>query len=195
MAGMPLPASWEREGVRCARAIAREFAALRPGEIKVVMTLDARLSAEPGPWHLEPIAPGEHAGTLRELSSAADFTVLIAPETSGVLARLTRDLEQAGAQSSALRRRGRFYGRQASTGRASSISGIDTPPSVAIVPGKKPPECTRYPAVLKPVDCAGSVNTFYLDGPADLPEDARAMPRALLQPFVPGEPHEAPASW
>ncbi len=192
MAGMALPASWEREGSAMRRAIAREFAALPPGEIKVVMTLDARLSAEPGPWHLEPIAPGEHACTLRELSAAADFTVLIAPETSGVLARLTRDLEQAGARvlgssCDAVD----FTGDKIRLGAHLRSRGIDTPPSVAIVPGKKPPECTRYPAVLKPVDGAGSVNTFYLDGPADLPEDARAMPRALLQPFMPGEPMSA----
>ena len=33
MAGMALPASWEREGSAMRRAIAREFAALPPGEI------------------------------------------------------------------------------------------------------------------------------------------------------------------
>ena len=49
----------------------------------------------------------------------------------------------------------------------------------------------RYPAVLKPVDGAGSVDTFYLDGPGDLSESARRMPQALLQPFVPGEPMSA----
>ena len=53
-------------------------------EIKVVMTLDARLPAEPGPWRVEPIAPGEHGRKLRELCRRADFTVLIAPETRGV---------------------------------------------------------------------------------------------------------------
>ena len=63
-----------------------------------MMTLDARLPEEPGPWALERIAPGEHGLKLREFAAAADFTVLVAPETSGVLARLTRDLEGAGAR-------------------------------------------------------------------------------------------------
>ncbi len=53
------------------------------------------------------------------------------------------------------------------------------------------PSSMRYPAVLKPVDGAGSVETFYLDGPGDLSESARRMPQALLQPFVPGEPMSA----
>jgi predicted ATP-grasp superfamily ATP-dependent carboligase len=35
------------------------------------------------------------------------------------------------------------------------------------------------------------VNTFYLDGPGDLPREARQMPVALIQPFVPGEPMSA----
>ena len=35
------------------------------------------------------------------------------------------------------------------------------------------------------------MDTFYLDGPGDLSEDARRMPRSLLQPFVPGEPMSA----
>jgi predicted ATP-grasp superfamily ATP-dependent carboligase len=38
------------------------------------------------------------------------------------------------------------------------------------------------------VDGAGSVDTYFLDGPGDLPERALRMPQALLQPFVPGEP-------
>ena len=110
--------------MRCAEAIARDFAALPSSEIKVVMTLDARLAEEPGPWELERIADGEHERKLRELATAADFTVLVAPETSGVLARLTRDLEGAGVRllgSSA--RAVDLTGDKTAPGGASSISG------------------------------------------------------------------------
>ncbi len=48
LSGSPLPASWEREGSAMRRAIAAEFAALSTEEIKVVMTLDARLPEEAG---------------------------------------------------------------------------------------------------------------------------------------------------
>ncbi len=41
--------------------------------------------------------------------------------------------------------------------------------------------------MLKPADGAGSVDTYLLEGPADLPESALRMPQALLQPFVRGE--------
>jgi tyramine---L-glutamate ligase len=188
LAGMPLPASWERQGSAMRRAITRDFAAVRSHDIKVVMTLDARLPAESGPWDLERIAEGEHERKLQTCSTAADFTVLVAPETSGVLAGLSRDLEQAGA-----RVLGSAAGAVDLTGDKFRLAahlrsyGIDTPPTQAVVPSEGLPELARYPAVLKPVDGAGSVNTFLLDGPLALPGDARQMPHALLQPFVPGE--------
>jgi predicted ATP-grasp superfamily ATP-dependent carboligase len=192
LAGAPLPGSWEREGSAMRRAIARDFAAISDGDLKVVMTLDARLPAEPGPWRVESIGPGEHDPRIRELCRTADFTVLVAPETRGILAEMTRDLESSGT---------RMLGSSAAavdlTGDKARLAahleryGIDTPPASVFVPSEGLPESARYPAVLKPVDGAGSLDTFYLDGPADLSDHARQMPRALLQPFVPGDPMSA----
>ena len=126
-------------------------------------------------------------------AEAADFTVLVAPETSGILAELTRDLlEQPAHECSVLPpRRSISPATRLGWLRIFERLGIDTPSSQTIVPGEGLPELARYPAVLKPVDGAGSVDTFYLDGPGELSEDARRMPRALLQPFVPGEPMSA----
>jgi predicted ATP-grasp superfamily ATP-dependent carboligase len=192
LAGMPLPASWEREGSAMRRAIARDFAAVRSHDIKVIMTLDERLPAEGGPWQLERIARGEHERKLQACSTAADFTVLVAPETSGVLADLSRDLEQAGARvlgSSA--RAVDLTGDKIRLAAHLRSRGIDTPETQVVVPSEGLPEFARYPAVLKPVDGAGSVNTFFLDGPLALHGDAGRMPHALLQAFVPGEPMSA----
>jgi predicted ATP-grasp superfamily ATP-dependent carboligase len=192
LAGMPLPASWESEGSAMRRAIARDFAVLPSSEIKVVMTLDARLPEEAGPWDVEPIAEGEHRRKLHKISKIADFTVLVAPETSGVLARLTRELEQGGARVlGSCARAVDLAGDKIRLATHLRARGIDTPAAQAIIPSQGLPESARYPAVLKPVDGAGSVNTYYLDGPAALPEDVRRMPQALLQPFVPGEPMSA----
>ena len=98
LAGTSLPASWAAEGRAMRRSIAADFAALPGNSVRVIVTLDARLPDDPGPWQTEPIAPGEYADRLRALARAADFTVLIAPETSGILADLTRDLAQAGGR-------------------------------------------------------------------------------------------------
>ena len=69
--------------------------------------------------------------------------------------------------------------------------GIATPRSRTIIPGAGLPLDLEYPAVLKPVDGAGSVDTFYLCDARSLPVDARRMPLALFQRFVPGEPMSA----
>ena len=80
------------------RAIAADFAAIPGAGSRVVVTLDTRWAEDPGPWAIVPIGPGQLPERLLELARAADYTVLIAPETTGILAGLTRDLERAGAR-------------------------------------------------------------------------------------------------
>ena len=64
--------------------------------------------------------------------------------------------------------------------------GIATPPSVRVVPRDGLPRDHPYPAVLKPIDGAGSLDTYCVESPDDLHDAVAAMPEALLQPFVPG---------
>ena len=174
------------------RSIAADFAALPGKSVRVIVTLDVRLPDEPGPWQTESIAPGEYADRLRALARAADFTVLIAPESNGILAGLTRDLTQAGARllgSTALAvELAADKGRLAARLLALSIS---TPPTRTIAPSAGLPSDTEYPAVLKPVDGAGSLDTYYLADARSVPPEALAMPVALLQPFIPGTPMSA----
>jgi predicted ATP-grasp superfamily ATP-dependent carboligase len=174
------------------RAIAADFASL-PGEpVRVIVTSDARLPDDPGPWTIVRIAAEDDPGRLRDLARTADFTVLIAPEASGILASVTREFEHVGA---------RLLGSTADAvelaadkarlaARLQALS-IDTPPTRIIVPGDGLPADACYPAVIKPLDGAGSIDTFYLADAASLPAPARAMPAALLQPFVPGTPTSA----
>jgi predicted ATP-grasp superfamily ATP-dependent carboligase len=192
LAGHPLPASLEREGRAMRRAIAGEFAALSERNTKIIMTLDARLKAEPGPWAVELLDEGEHDHKVGELSRSADFTVVVAPETSGILARLTRELTRIGARILGSSTEAvELTGNKARLAKHLRDRDIDTPPTRTIVPSQGLPETTQFPAVLKPLDGAGSVDTFYLSGAADLPHKARRIPEALLQPFVPGQPMSA----
>ena len=174
------------------RAIAADFAALPGDRARVVVTLDSRLPDDPGPWTIERIDPGQAPHRVRELAGMADFTVLVAPETTGILARLTREFQAAGA---------RVLGSSPDaidlTGNKDRLArwfferGIPTPRSRIVIPAAGLPADTEYPAVLKPIDGAGSVDTYYLSERECLPADACKLPVALLQPFVPGVPMSA----
>ena len=98
--GLALAAVLGRRGTRHAPGHRRPTSPPLPGvRARVVVTLDARLPDDPGPWTIERIAQDEAPIAVRELAGMADFTVLIAPETTGILAGLTRELQAAGAPS------------------------------------------------------------------------------------------------
>lgn len=187
MAGGPLPESWAAEGRAMRRTLAADFASME-GRSRVVATLDARFGPDDGPWSTVAVEPGSFPGRLLDLARQADYTVLLAPETSGLLEHLTVAIEGAG---------GRVLGSAAEAvaltadksalGRRLEEAGVRTPRSRVVDPRKGlPPDWRDYPAVLKPVDGAGSVDTYRIAGPSRLPATARGMATALLQPLIPG---------
>jgi predicted ATP-grasp superfamily ATP-dependent carboligase len=167
------------------RAIAGDFASL-PG-VKVILTLDERFDAEPGPWSVARVGPSEEVEVLRYLASNCDYTVLIAPETGGVLAARTRALADTGtcglgSSASAVEMTGDKLG----LGQYLTSRGIATPPGRQVIPRDGLPADFHYPAVLKPIDGAGSQDTYLIRAADACPDKARAMPVALLQPLVRG---------
>lgn len=172
------------------RAVARDFARL-PGA-RVVMTLDDRFEDEAGPWATARVGPGQEEERFLDLAVEADYTILIAPETGGVLARRTRALERAGvtllgSSSEAIE----LTGDKLRLAAHWTQRGIVTPECRIVRPAEGLPEDLSYPAVLKPVDGAGSVDTYLIPSAALLPEGALGMPQALLQPWVRGVPMSA----
>ena len=187
MAGDPLPASWAAEGLAMRRALAADFASLGD-RTRVVVTLDARFAHEDGPWTTVGIEPGAYTEQLLDLSRRADYTVLVAPETTGLLERLPLAIDAAG---------GRVLGStaaavaltadKAALARRFEEAGVPTPRSRVVDPRKGlPADWREYPAVLKPIDGAGAVDTYRIAGPTCLPGAARSMSTALLQPQAAG---------
>ncbi|MEO6811060.1 MAG: ATP-grasp domain-containing protein [Isosphaeraceae bacterium] len=224
LAGQPLPASWAAEGGAMRRALAEDFATL--DGVRVVMTLDARLPEEPGPWNTVRVAPGEEEHAFARLAAEADHTLCIAPETGGVLLERARVIEAVG---------GRTLG---STPESIALTGdkwrlalhwrdeqIPTPRTQRVRMSDPLPEPLRfripagtvlrsgllrrdadlvlrdsdwfdevasYPAVLKPIDGAGSMHTYFIaSADAALPEGANSLDVALLQPYDAGLPMSA----
>jgi predicted ATP-grasp superfamily ATP-dependent carboligase len=198
LAGMQLLKAWATEGHAMRRAITRDFAS-RPW-VRVIVTLDERFPDEPGPWTVVKIGPDPDDppaltrlnDKVMQLATQVDYIVLIAPEMQGLHARLAGQVELAG---------GRLLG---STAKAIDLVsnklwladhlirlGIATPPSRLVIPADGLPQSAAYPAVLKPVSGAGSVQTFKIEGPGPCPEGAQEMANAILQPFVPGTPMSA----
>lgn len=172
------------------RAIARDFAALP--DVRVTVTVDERLDADPGSYEIVRIRAGTEPRVFESLAGRADYTLAIAPETDGILAERARIVERA---------RGRSLGSSPAAVMLAADklefahhlvrNAIPTPPCRLVHPARGLPAEHPYPAVLKPRDGAGSINTFVISGADDVPDAARSLESAILQPLVPGTPLSA----
>lgn len=188
MAGEPMPESWAIEGTAMRQALAAEFAAGTPAP-RVILALDPRLPDEPGPWRTVRVDSIER---LEALAREADCTLLIAPETNGVLEGLIRRLGRgptrllnASAEAVAL------TGDKATMANRLRGRKLPTPRTLLLEAGDRPPGDWKYPAVVKPVDGAGSVDTFRIDRPDEFLQLPGRGGRLLLQEFIPGRPLSA----
>lgn len=110
----------------------------------------------------------------------ADASVLIAPETDGHLLSFTKRSESLAAKlicpSSG------FVGLasdKGSTAKRLHDAGVSVPAGVNLGCDESLPASFTYPAVLKPVDGAGAVETWRVDSPADFPEVDKHVPRRV----------------
>jgi predicted ATP-grasp superfamily ATP-dependent carboligase len=178
-------ASLAPEGLAMRSAVAADFASLP--RVRVLATLDSRLGEEHRPWTTIPVAHGRELETFTRVAAEADCTVLIAPETEGILLDRARRLETVGGRSlgstpGAIA----LCGDKALLGPFLDERGITTPQTRVVRPAFGLPREFPYPAVLKPIDGAGAIDTFVLGRADDCPPEAAAMKRALLQPYVSG---------
>ena len=189
-AAQDLTPSWAAEGSAMRLAVARELTAIT--NVHVIMTLDQRIEPEAGPWSIVRVGPGREEDTLDRLASAADATVLIAPETAGILQDRARRIELVGGRSL-----GSAPGAIALCGDKALLAhyleerGIPTPGTRVVDSAVGLPVDFPYPAVLKPVDGAGCLDTFAIGNPDQLPPAAANSTSAILQPYLFGLPVSA----
>jgi predicted ATP-grasp superfamily ATP-dependent carboligase len=156
------------------------------------MTLDTRATDEHGPWTTARIAPGLASRALPEMIRRADLTIPIAPETGGTLRDLADLIAEAGGHSL-----GSMPGAidiaadKLRLAAHLSAAGVRCPCSTRFVPRDGLSREASYPAILKPIDGAGCVETLFVTGPNDPLVSTFSGDVGLLQPFVPGEPRSA----
>lgn len=142
---------------------------------------------------VEVVRPGsaEEAAFRRE-AARADATLVIAPETDGILESRCRWVEDAD---------GRLLGPgsdvigivadKLALGRLWQQHGLPTPPARLLLPGEMAPN-DNWPAICKPRRGAGAQATFVVNRPTDLPvalERASAEGQTgemIVLPLVPG---------
>lgn len=137
-----------------------------PG-VRVTVLLDRRLTVL-SDRPIERVVVGSHSEMLDRLSTLTAFahaTLLIAPECGGVLEDLTKRVEQAGGRLlSPDSRVVRLASDKQSTAEWLLARGVPAPRGVRLSPGESLPSEFNYPAVLKPVDGAGSHRIQRLSG-------------------------------
>jgi tyramine---L-glutamate ligase len=175
------------EGIAMRNAVAADFQ--RQAGVCVLTTLDARLPEEHESWKTVPVKPGEEEPTFRRLTAEVDCTVLIAPETEDILLKRTQTIDQFGGRSlGSTPGAVALCGDKALLGKYLSERGISLPYSQVVRPSDGLPREFPYPAVLKPIDGAGALNTYVIGHAANLPAETIGMERALLQTFTAGTP-------
>ena len=202
MAGEPLPDSLRREGGAMRWAIVDDL--LRIPECVVTTTLDARL-AEDAPSHNSPrcdiVTVTESREERRQfdcLAASSDAVLVIAPETDGHLAERVRRVESLGTRSlncspEAIELCGDKL-RLAEHLERHALATIPT--ALADWSRAEPPQTHDDSWVIKPRDGAGSWLTFRIRAnsrdewhrTARAYEQAGVPDKALIQPFVAGQP-------
>jgi predicted ATP-grasp superfamily ATP-dependent carboligase len=175
MADEPLPPSWLAEGQAMLRAVVEAFVG---AGCEVVTTCDARF--EP---HL-PVEtiPIDHASSVADmiakLQRETDHGLIVAPETGGALLKLTRIADRVpfwnlGSNAAAVE----TFGDKLQTARKLAGLGIRHAETVTADKGTGDwPDDARL--ILKPIDGAGTLETYLLNDATHMASEKRIMPIA-----------------
>jgi predicted ATP-grasp superfamily ATP-dependent carboligase len=181
----PLPCSLVREGAAMIGALAADLVKI-PGCL-VSALRDPRVLqlALPRCNVVDVISKSSHRDEFERLAAEADATILIAPEFDGILlAAARRVLDHGGCLLSPSAEFIGITSNKQRTCEALAAARVPAPQGRVIEPDEPLPEDFDYPAVLKPIDGAGSQDVYVVSGSHDTPH-AYAWPRRLER-FVPG---------
>lgn len=180
------PESLLDEGAAMLRAVVDDFAKLEG--VTVVSMLEASLSPRFNfAGNLQQVdSKAEHDRVFDELAKQSDHTVVIAPEFRGILLGLSQRVVDVGGK---LLSPGPEFVEIASdkhsTVTALHAAGVRVPKGVVVMPGEECPADFSYPAILKPIDGAGSLGVQRLEATQVAPTESGCY---LLEQFISGTP-------
>ncbi len=160
---------------------------LRAGDLALTVLVDASLpplmprcgtAGVPAGVRVIAVPPGGEEACLRDAGRAADWTVLVAPETAGVLAARVALVRASGGRVVAADER--FIATAAdkqATVRALAAAGVPVPAGRLLEPGASWPAGFALPAVVKAAAGCGGDGLWVIESPGDLP--ASREPRRL----------------
>ena len=181
-----LPPSLLREGAAMASALAADFAKI-PG-CRVSLLRDVRLDTLtfPGCDVVEIQSAREWQEDFDRLAGEADWTLAVAPEFDRILVQTTQRIDDARGRS--LNASHEFITLAANKHRTAerlTAAGVAAPRGRLFAEGEeKLPADFAYPAVLKPVDGAGSQDIYVVASHRDEPPSYAWERR--LEEFKPG---------
>lgn len=167
------------------------------GAVRTVATLDQRLTGLPLPAdEVFEVAPGEHAAAFAAQLARSDAALIIAPETDGILARLSAQALAAGVcLLGSLPPAVALAGDKWACHQRFRQAGLPTPRTVLtrFEDASQNAYTIGYPLVTKPVDGVGSEGVCLVEDESELPEALALLRRAtrreeiLLQSYVFGK--------
>jgi tyramine---L-glutamate ligase len=180
-----LPASLVREGTTMIESLATDLARIDGAHVTVLREPRVLRLVLPRCEIIDVQSAVSQRDEFERLAASADGMIVIAPEFDGILFKAARLAVACGGKLlSPAPEFVRIAGDKHETCRRLAAAGVRVPQGVVLEPDTKLPVDFEYPAVLKPVDGAGSQDTQLVVGPHDEPRPY-AWPRRL-EPFIPG---------
>ncbi len=181
-AGTPIPPGLCREGEMMLRALLADLAAIAGVELSV--SRDARLDPTGIPGRIVAVGAQSPWDVWAAEIAAADAVWPIAPESGGILARLS---DMAAGKTLLATPPDLVRLCASKSGTAAHLSAHAIPAVPCWAPGREP-QSSAAGWIVKPDDGAGAEGVRFFTDPAAALAAVRRAPGLILQPFLPGAP-------